>query len=557
MMDGHPVLVKEVLSFGWLHDEISNAKWRALVNIRDLARKDSALALQVIREPFMQPPFLQRDQYALSALNIWSRPGYDEGSDLLAELANQSWFNDGLDEPEAALLHAIRNSGDFRQALIKTPYVASTAITLPFTGDMGLAVVRHTPFPPDDHTLATLEEAVRVIEDFMGAPFPVGDVILLIVEPEFWKGESKGQLSRFIQHSGSAPDAYVSAIIYAKNSGSGPLKETLYHEIAHHYLLVGHKWLDEGIAEFLEAYVIAQTGGTKFEGRLAYLESSSSRCDRENIWQHLNYYGSGRCNYYLGAKFMLAMYDVLGKEGLSAALRDLYNKSLFHTSPNPEFVYYAFLSNVPHGKEEAFQTAYRHYHGGPIADRVPAESPEFSPLVAFYDSTNGDYWAYNGNWVSNAPLGAWHGVSIDREGRVRSLKLLHNSLVGEIPSELEGLSSLISLKLSHNQLTGEIPPDLGNLNQLQELQLVYNQLSGEIPPELGNLTNLKRLRLSYNQLTGEIPPELGNLTSLQTLFLQGNQFTGCIPEGLRDTPTNDLHRLRLPFCDTLEPVATP
>ena len=177
-------------------------------------------------------------------------------------------------------------------------------------------------------------------------------------------------------------------------------------------------------------------------------------------------------------------------------------------------------------------------------------------LVAFYNATGGANWGNNGNWLSNAPIGAWHGVTTDSDGRVTHLdlrtnqltgeipaelgnltNLTHlylsgNQLTGEIPAELGNLTNLIRLHLSSNQLTGEIPAELGNLTNLEGLHLYSNQLTGEIPAELGNLTNLIRLHLSSNQLTGEIPAELGNLTSLQSLWLQGNQLTGEIPAEL-------------------------
>ena len=416
---------------------------------------------------------------------------------------------------------------------------------------MGLAVVRHTPFPSDDHTLATLEEGVRVMEDFMGAPLPVGDVILLLVEPEFWTLSARGRLIRFSYGSGNVDPVYITSIMVAENPESGPPKGTLYHELGHYYLQNGPRWLQEGLAEFLEAYTVARTGGEELEERLAHLESSG-RCDKENIWQHVNPYRRGQCDYELGEKFLLAMYAALGPEAVSAALRELYTQSLIFENPNHDSIYYAFLSNVPHGKEEAFRTAFRRFHGGPVIDRVLADSPDLPPLVALYNAANGEYWVSNRHWVSDAPLGAWHGVVTNSSGHVIALELAENAiagqipsemgslsnllgltfhrneLTGEIPSELGNLSNLVGLNLSNNELTGEIPSELGNLTSLESLNLAWNKLTGKIPPELGKLTNLKSLTLQGNQLSGEIPPELGNLTNLELLWLMGNRFTGCI-----------------------------
>ena len=125
---------------------------------------------------------------------------------------------------------------------------------------------------------------------------------------------------------------------------------------------------------------------------------------------------------------------------------------------------------------------------------------ERAALEAIYNAADGPNWTNNANWLSDAPLRAWHGVDANEEGRVT------------------------------------------------ELDLYDNQLRGEIPSELGDLANLRVLRLHGNQLSGEIPSELGGLSKLESLYLSGNRLSGCIPEGLRDVEDNDLDDLVLPFC---------
>ena len=87
-------------------------------------------------------------------------------------------------------------------------------------------------------------------------------------------------------------------------------------------------------------------------------------------------------------------------------------------------------------------------------------SAERAALKAFYAATNGADWHENRNWLSDAPLGEWHGVTTDDSGRVIGLNLLDNQLSGEIPPELGGLSNLADLYLSGNQLSGCIPSGL-------------------------------------------------------------------------------------------------
>ena len=81
-------------------------------------------------------------------------------------------------------------------------------------------------------------------------------------------------------------------------------------------------------------------------------------------------------------------------------------------------------------------------------------------LAALYNATNGSSWQDDTNWVSNRPLGEWHGVSTDADGRVANLHLSHNQLSGSIPSELGNLANLQVLELRDNQFSGFVPVKL-------------------------------------------------------------------------------------------------
>ena len=126
----------------------------------------------------------------------------------------------------------------------------------------------------------------------------------------------------------------------------------------------------------------------------------------------------------------------------------------------------------------------------PVADTADREV-----LVALYNGTDGANWANNSNWLSERPLGDWHGVTTDGNGRVTGLSLYGHGL------------------------------------------------SGPIPPELGNLSKLRTLSLFGNQLSGTIPAELGNLSKLELLYLTDNQLSGCIPDSLFTVEFNDLYNL--------------
>ena len=153
-------------------------------------------------------------------------------------------------------------------------------------------------------------------------------------------------------------------------------------------------------------------------------------------------------------------------------------------------------------------------------------------LIDFYEATNGDNWNRNDNWLTDAPLGSWYGVTANHDGVVTHLDASSGNLEGEIPSEIAHLTELTGLGLQENRLSGSIPPELGNLTKLRGLALYENRLSGNIPPELGNLTKLEILLLNNNRLSGSIPPELCNLTELISLELYENRLSGSIPPEL-------------------------
>ena len=56
--------------------------------------------------------------------------------------------------------------------------------------------------------------------------------------------------------------------------------------------------------------------------------------------------------------------------------------------------------------------------------------------MSLYNATDGPNWANNTNWLSDKPLGEWHGVTTDANGRVTRLNLRNNQLSGGIPSSL-------------------------------------------------------------------------------------------------------------------------
>ncbi len=185
---------------------------------------------------------------------------------------------------------------------------------------------------------------------------------------------------------------------------------------------------------------------------------------------------------------------------------------------------------------------------------TPADSTKLDSLalVALYNATDGPNWTDNTNWLSDKPISAWSGVTVDN-GRVSELWIGKNNLSGKLPPEIEQLDylnrmmiydndlkgefpkvlcrlkRLSSLWMYNTNITGSIPPEVGNLHYLTQFVVHTNELTGTIPDELFNLVDLENLSLSSNQLSGQLSSKFGELKKLKYLSLEDNEFTGPIP----------------------------
>lgn len=153
-------------------------------------------------------------------------------------------------------------------------------------------------------------------------------------------------------------------------------------------------------------------------------------------------------------------------------------------------------------------------------------------LVALYNSTNGDSWDFNTNWlVPSKKISTWFGVHVSGT-RVDAIDLSYNNLTGTLPTAIGDLTALELLDLYSNSITGSLPTQLGNLSAMEYLDLGDNLFEGSIPTSLGSLGNLVYLYLDYNLLEGSIPTQFSGLSSIEDLCLCENSLTGSIPAQL-------------------------
>ncbi|WP_245581699.1 choice-of-anchor Q domain-containing protein [Rudanella lutea] len=88
------------------------------------------------------------------------------------------------------------------------------------------------------------------------------------------------------------------------------------------------------------------------------------------------------------------------------------------------------------------------------------QHPDYAPLADLYQATNGIAWLNRTGWLESCnPCSGWYGVSC-QNGRVVSLSLSANGLVGLLPASLPVLNQLQYLDLSNNLLQGCFPASL-------------------------------------------------------------------------------------------------
>ncbi len=174
-------------------------------------------------------------------------------------------------------------------------------------------------------------------------------------------------------------------------------------------------------------------------------------------------------------------------------------------------------------------------HGDVLSDREALEE--------LFAATGGDGWRRNDLWGSAAPLGRWHGVTTDSDGRVVRLDLSSNGLAGVLPAAIGRLTHLRHLDLGRNDLVGELTRSIGELTRLEVLDLQNNRLYRQLPAEIGQLTELRHLDVKRNGLWGRNPDELWQLENLQELDLRGNRMSGTLPPELGEM--GELRRLSI------------
>ena len=187
-------------------------------------------------------------------------------------------------------------------------------------------------------------------------------------------------------------------------------------------------------------------------------------------------------------------------------------------------------------------------------DKVLRES-ERRALIEFYEALGGPDWIERDFWGSDRPVGEWHGIETDADGRVVRLTIYDNNLIGPLSPAICQLQRLHTLHLSFNKISGAMPDGLGECRALKNLWVKGNKITGRLPdsvavlPELEyldlhanemsgplpttwNTPKLKIVRAEDNRISGALPAQMFRQPLLEEIFMHNNELTGTIPTTL-------------------------
>lgn len=213
-------------------------------------------------------------------------------------------------------------------------------------------------------------------------------------------------------------------------------------------------------------------------------------------------------------------------------------------------------------------------------------------LVSFYKATNGGNWTNNTNWLSEAPIDEWFGVTMNGE-RLDSIVLPKNNVTGTLYENLYLRTKLYLLDLQDNNISQlgtnpvyapadtsrntdeynnlrvlnlsknmnmfiygtflgnainldslemdscgllNFPNGLWQCKDLFSLSLDYNKIE-DISDSIELLDTLRYLKLDNNKLTS-LNPKIGNIKTLNTVSFSQNPTLNLktLPEWLKELP---------------------
>ena len=377
-------LAISVTTSPWLRDGVSDMESVAIGSLNRLAKRDLNLARKIL-DSTLTPSVRAIDMYFLNRIErVYEEPH------LFHVMTSQPWYKDGLDANERAFIAGIPFF--VLEEYFERPdpsYYQSKTISLPLTGEVTVWAFDYRPLPPGENVVEMVTEAARELEGFMGVALPNNSIKVYFTDYEHSYLGNRAWVSPLTNEIGINRHFYPR--LDRHDSGD---RRMVYHETSHLYFnemgpyypvdQLGPNWLDEGGANFMDAYIDAQLGFQSLEDRLHVVETSAREgCQKHGFANILDLTKPEKpgdeewwlpCMYILGEFMVLNLYYAMGERALGAALGEMYWTGhfirpfpLLHSGayPSDHQAYQAFLKHAPPDRKDAVREVYRRIHGGP------------------------------------------------------------------------------------------------------------------------------------------------------------------------------------------------
>ncbi len=305
------------------------------------------------------------DRYFAASLRSLSRASQSG----FANLWSQPWFPDHINDREKAWIYSLQYFSDYTsyERTIDEYYMANRTIDMNDGRQINVWIIREIPFGERDDLLDRIEQFVRVSEDFFGLLFPTNDIVFTITNEYNYIG-----FGTFGAHFGGYFMLHESY-----------LESSLEHEIAHYFFNQTNtsRWLVEGGADFLAAYVNHRTGRQSIgESKAEALNHVQEYCmDTLGILNlhQLNIATSDGsspdnsiCHYTFGNLFLLEVLNAIGDTAMGLALNQIFSPNYGYGVKDDE-LYRLFLQFAPEDSKDALRDLYRRMHGAPFTSSTP------------------------------------------------------------------------------------------------------------------------------------------------------------------------------------------
>ena len=324
----YPETARRLAQLSWVKDGLNTAEEEEimddLLQILISQSRAGTLLLNPEANPtkpvdsILDMPFIQSispgDAQAIKSLKKISQ----EDTTKLKTILGHPTFAGGITDewtPIIAMLWGVQKYNPKLSSRLLNPgeaSIESRTIELPLTGTTDLHVIRiGTTGNPE--TMDRIEEAVRNVEFFMHLPLPTRMVAVLFadsVTPSYGGNNFETSIAIKPKHEHDAEN----------------LPSILAHEVAHYYWAGYRDWINEGMANLIEAYHRWQTTGLP-------MTTSEYPCPEADNIQELEgvnpekHQSAFRCNYTLGERLFLDLWNELGDVPFREGAQRLYERS--------------------------------------------------------------------------------------------------------------------------------------------------------------------------------------------------------------------------------------